>query len=256
MAAAGLQVRDLVVHRGGREVLRGVSLSLDPGEVTCLLGANGAGKSTLVMTIVGSLPATAGSATLDGTSLLGLTPDAIWRRGLAVVLEGHPVLGDLTVLDNLRAAGSGLDRVELDRSIGEALVLFPELTPRLAVGARHLSGGQKQMVAIARVLVGRPRYMLVDELSFGLAPAVVGRLGATMTAIAARGVGILLIEQFTSLALKLASRTYVMERGRIVFTGTSGELRDRPDVLHGAYLATATAERSGAAGDRSNHEIR
>jgi branched-chain amino acid transport system ATP-binding protein len=253
MEAAGLQVRDLVVHRGGRAVLHGVSLKLHRGEITCLLGANGAGKSTLVMTIVGSLPATAGSAMLDGKGLLGLTPDAIWRRGLAAVLEGHPVLGDLTVLDNLRAAGSGLNRVELDRAIGEALALFPELEPRLTVGARHLSGGQKQMVAIARVLVGRPRYILVDELSFGLAPAVVGRLGATMTAIAARGVGILLIEQFTSLALRLASTAYVMERGRIVFTGTSSDLRDQPDVLHGAYLAAAPPLRGEAQG--GIHEI-
>jgi branched-chain amino acid transport system ATP-binding protein len=233
----GLQVRDLVVRRGGRLVLESVSLDLHPGEVTCLLGANGAGKSTLIMAIAGVLPASDGSIELDGVSLAGHAPESIRRRGIAVVPEGHRVLANLSVLDNLRAAGSALSRTALKEEIDHVIEIFPELTPRLSLDAHLLSGGQKQMVAIGQALVARPRYLLIDELSFGLAPTIVVRLGETIRAIVGRGIGVLLIEQFTTLALALASRAYVMERGRVVFSGTSDALRNRPEVLHGAYLA-------------------
>ena len=236
----GLHVRDLMVRRGGRLVLESVSLDLHPGEVTCLLGANGAGKSTLIMAIAGVLPASGGSIELDGASLAGQAPETIRGRGIAVVPEGHRVLANLSVLDNLRAAGSALSRTALKEEIDRVIGIFPELTPRLSLDANLLSGGQKQMVAIGQALIARPRYLLIDELSFGLAPAVVVRLGETIRGIAGRGIGILLIEQFTTLALALASRAYVMERGRIVFSGTSGDLRSRPEVLHGAYLAART----------------
>jgi branched-chain amino acid transport system ATP-binding protein len=243
MTESRLAIRDLVLHRGGRPVLHGVSLELRPGEVTGLVGANGAGKSSLVMAVAGALTITGGQVELDGASLVGLAPDAVRRRGVAVVPEGHHVLAGLTVLDNLRAAGSSFRRQELDREVAGALEVFPELKPRLAVGARDLSGGQKQMVAIAQALIARPRYLLIDELSFGLAPAIVVRLGETIRSVAARGVGILLIEQFTTLALALSSRAHVIERGRIVFSGTSDELRARPEVLHGAYLAAGGHDR-------------
>lgn len=235
--SGSLHVRDLGVRRGGRIVLRDVSLDLYPGEITALLGANGAGKSTLVMTVAGALPAGGGTIDLDGVSLLGMSPDAIRRRGVAIVPEGHRVLPSLSVLDNLRAAGSALSRAALKDEIAHVLQVFPELEPRLTVAAHLLSGGQKQMVAIGQGLLARPRYLLIDELSFGLAPAIVVRLGATMRELASQGIGILLIEQFTTLALELASRAYVMERGQIVFSGASDALRDQPDVLHGAYLA-------------------
>jgi branched-chain amino acid transport system ATP-binding protein len=237
MSGTGLIIDNLVVHRGGREVLHGVSLTLNRGEITGLLGANGAGKSTLVMTIAAALPASSGEARLDDTALLGLSPDAVRRRGISVVTEGHRVLGALSVLDNLRAAGSNLSIADLKREIDAALALFPELVPRLKVLAHHLSGGQKQMVAIAQALIGRPIFLLVDELSFGLAPAVVLRLGDTLRAIAGRGIGILLIEQFTTLTLALSAHAHVMERGRIVFSGTPDELNRRPEILHSAYLA-------------------
>ena len=243
-AAACLRATDLVVHRGGRPVLHGVSLELRPGEVTALMGANGAGKSTLVMTIAGVLPVTRGQVELDGARLHGRTPDAVRRQGVTVVPEGHSVLPFLTVLENLRAAGSALRRADLEQEIDRALEIFPELKPRLKTGAQNLSGGQKQMVAIAQALIGRPRFLLVDELSFGLAPAIVVRLGETVQAIAERGVGVLLIEQFTTLALALATRAYVMERGRIVFSGSCDELRAQPEVLHGAYLAAGTVART------------
>jgi branched-chain amino acid transport system ATP-binding protein len=236
----GLHVRDLSVRRGGRLVLESVSLDLHPGEVTCLLGANGAGKSTLILGIAGVLPASGGSIELDGISLMGQAPDIIRRRGIAVVPEGHRVLANLSVLDNLRAAGSPLSRTALKEEIDRVIGIFPELTPRLSLDATLLSGGQKQMLAIGQALIARPRYLLIDELSFGLAPAVVVRLGETIREIVRRNIGVLLIEQFTTLALALASRAYVMERGRVVFSGTSDALRSRPDVLHGAYLAART----------------
>jgi branched-chain amino acid transport system ATP-binding protein len=243
---AELSVRDLAVMRGGRPVLRGVSLDVAPGEITALLGANGAGKSTTVLAMAGILPAIAGSVSCGGVELLGQPPDAVRRHGVALVLEGHPVLTGLTVRDNLAAAALMLGRREAEHEIEAALDIFPELRDRLAVAAQNLSGGQKQMVVIAQGMISRPRYLLIDELSFGLAPAIVARLGAIVAAIAARGVGILLIEQFTTLALGLAQRAYVMERGNIVFAGNSEELRAHPEILHGAYLASGQAEAAAA----------
>jgi len=236
-----LEVKDLVVERGGREVLHGISLALRPGELTALLGANGAGKSTLVMTMAGALPAKSGSVSLGGVELLGNTPDTVRRMGVAIVLEGHPVLNNISVIDNLRAAALMHPRREADLEVAKALDVFPELKPRLQLPAQNLSGGQKQMVVVAQALICRPKYLLIDELSFGLAPAVVQRLGETIADIAKHGVGILLIEQFTTLALSLASRVYVMERGEIAFTGDADELRRRPEILHGAYLAGKAA---------------
>jgi branched-chain amino acid transport system ATP-binding protein len=235
---AELAVRNLEVVRGGRPVLRSVSLAVPPGEITALLGANGAGKSTTVLAMAGILPAIGGSVSCDGVELLGQPPDAVRRQGVALVLEGHPVLTGLTVRDNLAAAGLMLTRREAEREIEAALALFPELRNRLAVAAQNLAGGQKQMVVIAQGMISRPRYLLIDELSFGLAPAIVARLGAIVAAIAARGVGILLIEQFTTLALSLCKTALVLERGELVFAGAAEELRRRPEILHGAYLAS------------------
>jgi branched-chain amino acid transport system ATP-binding protein len=241
MADQALQVKDLVVERGGREVLHAISLDLRPGEITALLGANGAGKSSLVLTISGALPAKSGSVTLDGQEMLGLTPDQVRRRGIAIVLEGHPVLNGISVIDNLRAAALMHSRREADREVEAALEVFPELKPRLAADGQNLSGGQKQMVVVAQALISRPRYLLIDEMSFGLAPTVVQRIGQTLADIAKRGIGILLIEQFTTLALALATRAYVMERGDIAFAGAAEELQRRPEILHGAYLASGKA---------------
>ncbi len=245
MSASSLHVNDLVVLRGGREVLHGISLSLLPGEITALLGANGAGKSSLVMTMSGALPAKSGSVTLDGAEVLGHTPDAVRRMGIAIVLEGHPVLSNISVIDNLRASALMHSRREADQEVEAALEVFPELKPRLQLAAQNLSGGQKQMVVVAQALICRPKYLLIDELSFGLAPAIVQRLGETIAGIANRGVGILLIEQFTTLALNLANRVYVMERGDIAFSGNAEELRAHPEILHGAYLASGRAVAAG-----------
>jgi branched-chain amino acid transport system ATP-binding protein len=243
LRSTDLLIQDLAVQRGGRPILHNVSIRLDAGLVTALLGANGTGKSTLVMTVAGVLPAAGGRIELGGENLLGMAPDAVRRRGITIVPEGHSVLPNLSLLDNLRAAGSTLSRGALEQEIARILEIFPELKPHLKSAAHNLSGGQKQMIAIAQALIGQPRFLLIDELSFGLAPAIVGRLAETIQAVARQGVGVLLIEQFTTLALALAGHAYVMERGRIMFSGTPEELQSQPEVLHGAYFAAATAQR-------------
>jgi len=233
----GLQVSGLGVARGGKAVVHGVDLEIKPGSITALLGPNGAGKSSLVLAMAGALPVTAGSVSLDGKPITGLRPEIVRRSGIAAVPEGHRVLTDLSVEDNLRAAGNGLTRPELAKALDDALVTFPELRAKLKVRGGDLSGGQQQMVVLAQAIIGQPRYLLADELSFGLAPVVVARLVPVIARLAESGIGILLIEQFTTIALRISHFAYVMERGRIRFAGLPDELRRNPDILHSAYLA-------------------
>lgn len=233
----GLKIRGLVVARGGKEVIRGVDLDIPPGQITALLGANGAGKSSIVLATVGALPVTSGEVTVDGTSIRGMRPEYVRRLGVAAVPEGHHVLSDLTVADNLKAAGHNLTRARLDDGVKAALETFPELEAKLGQRAGSLSGGQQQMVVLAQAIVDRPRYLLADELSFGLAPVIVARLVPVITRLAEMGVGILLIEQFTHIALRIAHHVSIMERGRIRFSGSPEEVRANPDILHSAYLA-------------------
>ena len=240
-AAPEIRIEHLCVARGGKPVLRDVSLAVPPGRVTALVGRNGAGKSTLVLAVAGLVPPAAGSIALGDVPVAGRPPDAIRRLGIASVLEGQRILSGLTVRDNLRAAGSMLPSDALDGAVEAVLTLFPELRERLSLAGRALSGGQRQMLAIGQAIVGRPRFLLVDELSLGLAPTVVRRLAGAIEAIAATGVGVLLIEQFTALALALATDAYLIERGRIGYAGPAAELRRRPELLHSAYLATAAA---------------
>ncbi|MFI7465875.1 ABC transporter ATP-binding protein [Nonomuraea sp. NPDC049646] len=225
-----LEVRDLRVRRGGREVLHDVTLDVPPGEITALLGANGAGKSTLVLAVAGLLPVEAGAVSADGDGLTGLRPERVRALGVAAVPEGHRVLRSLSVADNLRVAGP---------DPGPALAAFPELAGLLDRRAGTLSGGQQQMLALAQAVTGGPRYLLVDELSFGLAPAVVSRLVPALAALAEAGAGVLLIEQYTRLALELAARVHVLDRGRVVLRGTPDELRGR---LRSAYLGAGDGD--------------
>ena len=234
-----LSVDSLQLHRGGKAVLHGISLRVPPGEVTALLGANGAGKSSTVMAIAGALPVSGGRIEVEGQALHNTRPERVRGLGVAVVPEGHRVLGDLSVLDNLRAAATLLPQPEVHRGIARVLAIFPELEAKLALPGRSLSGGQKQMVCIAQALIGNPRYLAIDELSLGLSPMIVKRLADVVKQVAREGVGVLLIEQFTTLALAVSSRAYVLERGRIAFDGASEELRQKPEILHSSYLAGA-----------------
>jgi len=231
-----LRLEGLCVPRAERMVLRDVSLEIPAGEVTTLLGPNGTGKSTLVLAVAGALRPTAGRVMLDDQDLTKRRPEKIRRAGVAVVPEGRRLLHQLTVADNLRVATYSLTNGEAESGIDYALELFPELKPRMDTTARDLSGGQQQMVVLAQALASRPKVLLVDELSLGLAPLVVKRLVPTLAAVAASGVGVLLIEQFAHVALGLANRAYILGGGRIRYAGTAQELKDKPEMLHSAYL--------------------
>ena len=233
----GLTVQGLNVARSGKAILHDVDLTIAPGKITALLGANGAGKSSLVLAIAGVLQVSSGVIALDGRSIVGQRPDSVRANGVAAVPEGHQVLNDLSVEDNLKVAGCQLTRVQLDSAVDLALGTFPELRERLRVRSGDLSGGQQQMVALAQAIIGKPRYLLADELSFGLAPVIVARLIPVLQKLASEGVGVLLIEQFTHIALKISHVAYVMERGRICFSGEPKELIGNPEILHSAYLA-------------------
>jgi branched-chain amino acid transport system ATP-binding protein len=236
--ATGLALRleELSVERGGRTVVHEVSLDVPPGEVTTLLGPNGAGKSTLVLAVGGILRASGGKVVLGDADLTRARPEAIRAAGVAIVPEGRRLLPELTVEDNLRVATYTLSRDERKERIAYALDLFPRLEARWKAPSRLLSGGEQQMVVLAQALVSRPRIVIVDELSLGLAPIIVKSLVPTLEEVARSGIGILLIEQFAHVALGLANTAYVLEGGRIRYHGTAAELKSRPDLLRSAYL--------------------
>ncbi|MFD5264807.1 ABC transporter ATP-binding protein [Streptomyces sp. NPDC058335] len=228
-------IKDLQVSRGGRPVVRGVDLAIPSGRITALLGPNGAGKSSLVLALTGVLPADSGSVQVDGLEVRGRRPHAVRESGLAAAPEGHRILSDLSVGDNLRVAGSRMRGPAYDEGLRRVLELFPELETLLNRRAGKLSGGQQQMVALGQALIDSPRFLVIDELSLGLAPVVVRRLAASLGQIAQQGVGVLLIEQFTTLALSLADRAAVMVRGRIQLTEDAETLRLNPHLVHSAY---------------------
>lgn len=231
-----LEVKGLVLSRGGKEVLHGVDLVARPGEITALVGANGAGKSSLVMGIAGELPVREGRVTVDGKPLTGMRPEEIRRRGVATVPEGHRVLAGLSVLDNLRVAASDRPAAEVAAAIDGVLEILPELQAKLSDPGRSLSGGQKQMVAVAQALLAQPKYLIVDELSLGLAPLVVRRLADLLRSVAGQGTGVLLIEQFTTMALAMATQANVLVRGRMAWSGSAQELAAHPEILERSYL--------------------
>jgi branched-chain amino acid transport system ATP-binding protein len=231
-----LEVRQLHVSRGGKSVVHGFDLDVAAGEIVALLGPNGAGKSSIVLALAGAIARSQGSVRVNGTALEGLSADAVRRAGLAIVPEGHHLLGSLSVHDNLRAAAMLLPGGEVEPAIARVLAILPELEAKLAQPGRTLSGGQKQMVCMARALLARPKVLVVDELSLGLAPLVVRRLAEVVQRAAADGAAVLLIEQFTTLALSLASRACVQQRGRTVWAGAAQTLREQPQILHGSYL--------------------
>ena len=236
-----LRLEDLSVQRAGRTVVHDVSLEIPPGEVTTLLGPNGAGKSTLVLAVAGVLRPSGGTIWLGDKDLTRQRPEKIRAAGVAVVPEGRRMLQDLTVEDNLRVATYALSRDEAHDGVAYAQALFPRLAARKRTAARSLSGGEQQMLVLAQALVSRPKVLIVDELSLGLAPVVVKDLMPTLEEVAASGAGVLLIEQFAHVALGLATKAYVLEGGRIRYAGDAEELRRRPDLLHSAYLMRGVA---------------
>lgn len=230
-----LQVQGLTVQDGNRTAVQNVDLTVEPGKVTAVIGANGAGKSELVLALAGMLPITAGAVLLDGKPLIAKSPEAVRRAGIAAVPEGHRVLTDLSIDDNLRAAGS-LIKVGLEERLDETYAIFPELAERKPQLAGTLSGGQQQMVALAHALMSRPRYLLIDEMSLGLAPLIVKRLLGVVTDLKARGTGILLIEQFTDLALGVAESAVVLRGGKMRYNGPAQVLAEDAKRLHEAYF--------------------
>jgi branched-chain amino acid transport system ATP-binding protein len=226
--------------------VKDVSIDITAGEVTALLGANGAGKSSLVLAVAGVLRLQSGSVLLDDRELAGSRPERIRRAGVAVVPEGRRLLSELTVDDNIRVATYSLSRERARAGRERALELFPALTKCLNVPARALSGGEQQMVVLAQALVSQPRFVLIDELSLGLAPVVLRRLIPVIRTVADSGIGVLLIEQFAAVALGLARRAYVMEGGQLRYSGLATELAEQPALLHSAYLLANRAASAGA----------
>jgi len=232
-----ITVQNLTVARGGKRVIHDISFGVAPGQISALLGANGAGKSSTVMALAGAIPTESGKVRLGEETLTGLSPDRIRRHGVALVPEGHRVLGQLSVEDNLLVAALDPSATARRAGLDRVYEIFPELAERRRQQASDLSGGQKQMVAMGQAFIARPDFMIVDELSLGLAPTVVRRLAEALKLAASQGIGVLLIEQFANLALDLARHAMVLERGRLVYDGPSATLRENPEILHGAYLA-------------------
>ena len=243
-----LALRGITVQRGRRAVVRDVTIEIPAGEVTALLGPNGAGKSSLVLAVGGVLGLQAGSVLLNGRDLAGRRPERIRGAGIAIVPEGRRLLTDLTVDENIRVATYALPREQARAGRERVLELFPEIGRRLSAPARMLSGGEQQMVVLAQALVCEPRYMLIDELSLGLAPVIVNRLVPRIRAVAESGIGILLIEQFTTIALGLANQAHIMEGGQLRFSGLARDLRERPELLRSAYLLRGSAGPPGKPG--------
>ena len=231
-----LEVRDLEVAYGAARALWGVSLDVRAGELLCVVGPNGAGKTTLINTIAGILRARAGRLVFEGRDITALAPHQFCEAGIAVVPEGRRLFTGMTVLENLEL-GSYLPAAKQHRqaSLDAALELFPALKQKLASAAGELSGGQQQMVAIARALMARPRLLLLDEPSLGLSPLIVHDMFAAIRRINARGVSVLMVEQNVVMAMQVSTRAYVLEEGRIVAEGAPAELLARPEIQR-AYL--------------------
>src|SRR5688500_17170201 len=216
-----LRVRDLVTSYGKIEALKGVSLEVAEGSITCLLGPNGAGKTTLMMSIAGVLKPRKGSIRFQGDEIAGLKPDRIVARGIALVPENRLVFPSMTVLENMHA-GAYQRRDDFAQDIERIFGRFPRLKERAAQLAGTLSGGEQQMLAVARALVSRPKLLQMDEPSPGLAPLVVQEIFSIIAQLHADGTTIFLVEQNAHMALKVAQHFFLMEQGKITFSGSPG----------------------------------
>ena len=220
-----LDVRELSVDYGPLHAVRGVDIHVSAGEIVCLVGPNGAGKSTTMLALAGVLPLASGSVELEGTSLSGLSPEEIVRRGLSLVLEGRHIFSDLTVRENLSlAAGVRGDSKAFGRDLEHVCKVFPFLEERRNQKGGTLSGGEQQQLAIARALLTSPRLLVMDEPALGLAPVIVQQLYEVLLNLRGEGLTMLIVEQSMERAVQVADRLYVMGSGRIVLSGRSEEI--------------------------------
>ena len=234
-----LEVRDLVVHYGRALALDGVSVAVPAGQVAAVIGPNGAGKSTLLKAILGLVRPTQGSIRLGGEEVAGEPSHRIARRGMGASPEGRRPFPEMTVLENLLVgAHTCRDRPEIERRLADVYALFPRLQERRRQFAGTLSGGEQQMLAIGRALMGGPRVLLLDEPSAGLAARAVGEVAASIRGLRERRITTLLVEQNVEMAMGLADGVYVLDRGRVVFGGPPAAIRQHPD-LRAAYLGLA-----------------
>ena len=234
-----LKIDDLVTSYGKIEALKGVSLEVRQGSITCLLGPNGAGKTTLMFTAAGILRPQRGSIRLAGEEITGRAPHAIVARGIALVPENRLVFPGMSVRENLQAgAYARTDAVEIERDMERLFERFPRLLERAQQPAGTLSGGEQQMLAVARALMSRPKLLLMDEPSLGLAPLVVEEIFSIIRALHAEGATIFLVEQNAHMALQIAQHFYLMEQGRVTFSGDPGSLAE-DEVIRRAYLGSS-----------------
>ena len=236
-----LKVQDVVTAYGKIEALKGVSLEVTQGSITCLLGPNGAGKTTLMMSIAGILRPRKGTIHFGGEDIAGRPPHAIVARGVALVPENRLVFPTMTVLENLQAgAYQRGDKQAIGEDIDRMFARFPRLQERAAQQAGTLSGGEQQMLAVARALMSRPKLLLMDEPSLGLAPLVVEEIFRIVADLHKDGTTIFLVEQNAHMALKVAQHFYLMEQGKVSFSGTPGALAE-DEVIRRAYLGSSKA---------------
>jgi len=234
-----LKVRDVVTAYGKIEALKGVSLEVTQGSITCLLGPNGAGKTTLMMSIAGILKPKKGAILFGGEDIAGRAPHAIVAKGVALVPENRLVFPTMTVLENLHAgAYQRGDKLAIGDDIERMFARFPRLQERKAQQAGTLSGGEQQMLAVARALMSRPKLLLMDEPSLGLAPLVVEEIFRIVADLHKDGTTIFLVEQNAHMALKVAQHFYLMEQGKVSFSGTPGALAE-DEVIRRAYLGSS-----------------
>lgn len=236
-----LEIRKLDVAYGGIRAVRGIDLVVGHGELVSLIGANGAGKSTTLRAICGLAPVASGEILYDGKSIVGTPSYMLVRSGLVMVPEGRGIFGQLTIEENLAMGGySRNDAAGVKQDTSHVFELFPRLAERRHQSAGTLSGGEQQMLAMGRAMISRPRLLLLDEPSMGLAPLMVEKIFEVVRTVAAEGVTILLIEQNAKLALETSNRGYVMESGQIILQGPSAQLLDDPKV-RAAYLGEEEA---------------
>jgi branched-chain amino acid transport system ATP-binding protein len=231
-----LQVTGLSVRYGVVPAITDVSIELRKGRIATIIGANGAGKSTLIKTICGLVQPVAGEVRLFGENVVGLSPDRLVTKGLSVVPEGRRLFGEMSLLENLElGAFSRSDQKAVQRDLERVLDLFPELRDRLSTQASTFSGGQQQMIAVARAMMSAPKVLLLDEPTIGLAPAIVDRIAELIVTIAQQGVDVLLVEQNAETALEVAHYGYILEGGSILMGDEASVLAQSPEVQR-AYL--------------------